>query len=141
MDIVSVRNDASEGTLTIKDFTQRHYHIRGATSLIVSHYEGFQGRILEIHQCNEEMDDDVVTRLVDMLVRKYSAPDTDVSMVSDNGDLGNTGVVEVVATQVLNWVLRNNELSDPGCKRIIIIKKHRRDGYIESILDLAQKTE
>ncbi|MCM1531911.1 MAG: hypothetical protein NC114_06525 [Ruminococcus flavefaciens] len=141
MRLGTIRNDAGDSTLTIDDFTKRSYTIGSTSSLIVNHYKRFHGKVLEVYQCDEVMDEDVATRLVDKLVRQYSTPSADVSMASDTGSLTNEGLVEVSVVRVLAWELQNGDTSNPGCERIIIFKKHQRDGYVKAILDLATQLE
>lgn len=137
-----VRNDAAEPTLIISEFNSRHYTIGSANSIMVYHYTGFVGTVLEVAQCNEVMDPEVASRTIIRLVDKYSAPDTEVVVISDKaGDHTNEEIVEVSAVQVESWESNSGGLTTPTAKTIVIFKKHERDGYVEAILKLAYENE
>lgn len=142
MRLEMVRNDATEPTLIISEFNSRHYTIGSINSMVVYRYTGFVGTVLEVAQCNEVMDPEVVSRTVIGLVDKYSAPDVEVIVIGDKaGDNTNEGIVEVSAVQVESWESDSRASTAPTTKTIVIYKKHERDGYVEAILKLAYENE
>lgn len=136
-----VRNDASEPTMIIQDFTRRNYTIGMSSSLIAPKYKSFIGQILEVRQCNEVMDEEVAAKHQAELIVKYSNPDTNVVVISDSGDIGNTGIVEIAAVKVISYMTADNNDEPARYNTVAIYKKRARDDYVQAVLKLAYENE
>ena len=141
MRLITVRNDAAEPTLALDHFERRHYAVEWAHSIALSKYKGFYGEILEAHQCNEAMDIEVASKIISEMVRKYETPDTEVILMSDNGNITNENLVEIQAVKVIEYEEQNGVTVPARTKTVVIHRKHVRDGYIDAVLKLAYETE
>ena len=141
MRLSTVRNDAGEPTLSLDHFERRHYTTGLALGISIGKYKGFYGELLEVHQCNEVMDSEVVSRIISELSRKYETPDTEVVLISDNSSLHNENIVEIHAVKVLEYETNDGSTIKTSNNTVVIFKKHKRDGYVEAILKLAYEME
>lgn len=133
MKIEVIANGSSDTTLTVNDFTIRHYPVAFATSVYVGQCTGFTGKILEVHVCPEVMDTDVVDNLILRLMEEYAEKNRDTILVSDTPDNGNEGIYEIDVVKPLVYTTRDGEKVTTTGEKILIYKKHRKDRYTNAI--------